>query len=195
MKEETYSGLAGVGIYAKSDKEVIEKLQSTKRGKLFLEGNWQEIEKWDKRSGTYIRAFDSQSQADLSFANLILYYNGNNPEQCHRIFTQSEMWNEKRKAKKSANYLATTIDTASRTLKGVFDWGKPMTETQEKLAFEDIVQAAEDMKMVAAAKDYTLDICFLPALNEHLGKYIQNFGSKWKQVYDTTPASMYERQI
>ena len=186
LKEETFTGLAGIGVYTKSDQEVIEKIRSIKRGKLFLEGKWKEVEKWDKRSGIYIRAFASQSDADLSFANMILYYNGNNPEQCHRLFTQSGMWDEKRKSKKSSGYLATTIDTASRTLKSVYQWDKPMTETQERLAFEEIVQVAEDMKLVEAAKDYTLDICFLPELNEHLGKYIQNFGSKWKQVYDTT---------
>ena len=72
LKKETYTDRVGQNMFSKTDDEVIDKIYNFKKGRLFMEGRWSEVKKWDNKSGTHISAFPSQSEADFSFAGLIL---------------------------------------------------------------------------------------------------------------------------
>ena len=70
IKKETYSGLVGKGVYTKTDEEVIGKLKKFKKGLLFWEGRWAEIQKQDDAGYDY-QAYPSQSEADFAFASVV----------------------------------------------------------------------------------------------------------------------------
>ena len=187
IKRETFEGFVGQGVYQKTDEEVIEKLQKFKKGRMFLNGEWAEIKKWDDNTGTYDRAFPSHSEADFSFACLLLWLNGNNPKQALRIFEKSKMWDEKRKAKKSSGYLQHTIAEASLRCNRVYDWDKlSYTPTEQEVDFDEVLQAYITNQLVAQAQKNILNLADEPKLNPYITKYIINFGSEMKDVFMTT---------
>lgn len=187
IKKETYSGAVGKGVYTKTDNEVLEKLKKFKKGQLFMEGKWQDIEKWDKVTGTYSKAFPSQSEADFSFASLILFINGNNPAQAEKIFLNSGMWDERRKSKKSSGYVQHTIAEASLRCNRVYDWDRlSYTPTEQDLDFDEVMQNYLNNQLVAQAQNNSLCLTTNEKLNSYLSKYIINFGSQQKEVISTT---------
>lgn len=186
LKKEDFKGLVGQGVYTKKDEEVLEKLKKFKKGKLFLDGKWEEIENWDKATGTYIKAFPSHSEADFSFASLILFLNGNNPDQALRIFLNSAMWDERRKAKKSSGYLQHTIAEASLRCSKVYDWDRlSYTSTEQNIDFDEVIRAYKNNELVVQAKQNTLSLTSDSILNSYLCKYIINFGGWKKDVIST----------
>ena len=123
IKKETYSGLVGKGVYTKTD-----------------EGRWAEIQKQDDAGYDY-QAYPSQSEADFAFASLLLFLNGNNPEQAEKIFLQSGMWSEKRKAKKASGYVQHTIGEASIRCSRVYDWDRlSYTPVEQNLDVDEVLQ-------------------------------------------------------
>lgn len=187
IKKVDYSGLVGKGLYEKSDEQVLEKLKKNKKGLLFLEGKWDEVEKWDDKAGTYIKAFPSQSEADFSFACLLLYFNGNQPAQAEKLFLKSGMWNEKRKSKKSSGYVQHTIAEASLRCNRVFDWDRySYTETEQSIDFDEVMQTYTNNILLVQAQNNVLCLTTKKDLNEYLCKYIRNFGSEEKDVISTT---------
>lgn len=186
IKKADFKGLVGTGVYEKSDELILDKLKSSKKGRLFLEGKWADIEKWDKETGTHIKAFPSQSEADFSFACLILYYNGNQPQQALRLFVNSKMWNAKRQAKKSSGYLEHTIAEASLRCNKVFDWDRKLTDIENSVDFDEVMQTYNNNLLVQQAVDNTLILTTNKKLNTYLCKYIINFGGQSKEVINTT---------
>lgn len=187
LKKENNSGTVGQGLYSKSDKEVIERIEKFRKGKLFLDGRWKEIEKWDNDAGVMVPAFPSHSEADMGFANLILYVNGNNQEQCLRIFKNSGMWDKKRASKKSSEYLRTTVEKASLWCNRVYDWDKTdYTLTEQTIDFDEVILTYVDSQIVAQARDNILCLTTNKELNDYICKYIDNFGSRKKEVIRTT---------
>lgn len=186
LKKPDYSGLVGKGVYEKTDEQVLEKLKKNPKGTLFLEGKWDEVEKWDDNSGTYIKAFPSQSEADFSFACLLLYFNGNQPAQAERLFLGSGMWSEKRKAKKSSGYVQHTLAEASLRCNRVFDWDRySYTETEQNIDFDEVMQTYTNNLLKVQAQNNVLCLTTKKELNEYLCKYIINFGSQEKDVVST----------
>lgn len=186
IKKETYSGAVSAGAYTKTDDEVLEKIKRNKKGALFLEGKWDEVERWDDTTGAYTKAFPSQSEADFSFACLLLYFNGNQPIQAERLFLRSGMWSEKRKAKKSSDYVKHTIAEASLRCSRVFDWDKfSYTDTEQKLDFDEVMYQYNNNILVTQAQNNSLTLTTNKKLNNHISKYIINFGSKQREVLNT----------
>lgn len=187
IKKVDYSGLVGKGLYEKTDEQVLEKLKKNKKGSLFLEGKWDEVEKWDDTTGIYIKAFPSQSEADFSFACLLLYFNGNQPVQAERLFLKSGMWNEKRKHKKSSGYVQHTIAEASLRCSRVFDWDRySYTDTEQAIDFDEVMQTYTNNLLKVQAQNNVLCLTTKKDLNEYLCKYIINFRSEQKDVISTT---------
>lgn len=169
------------------DEQILEKLKKNKKGASFLEGKWSDIEKWEDTTGTYIKAFPSQSEADFSFACLLLYFNGNQPVQAERLFLQSGMWSEKRKHKKSSGYVQHTIAEASLRCSRVFDWDRySYTETEQSIDFDEVMQTYTNNLLKVQAQKNILSLTVNKELNEYLCKYIINFGSEQKDVISTT---------
>ena len=185
IKKTDFKGLVGKGVYEKSDELILEKLQSIKKGKMFLEGKWDEVKKWDKESGTYIKAFPSHSEADFSFANLILYYNGNQPEQALRLIKNSKMWDAKRQAKKSSGYLEHTVAEASLRCSRVYDWDRKQTDIEDKIDFDEVMAIYNNNLLVKQAYENTLILTDNEDLNPYLCKYIVNYGSDNKEFIST----------
>ena len=182
LKKGTYSGLVGKGVYTKTDEEVIGKLKKFKKGLLFWEGRWVEIQKKDDAGYEY-QAYPSQSEADFAFASLLLFLNGNNPEQAEKIFLQSGMWSEKRKAKKASGYVQHTIGEASIRCSRVYDWGRlSYTPVEQNLDVDEVLQQNQGKELIAKAKSRKLVLSNNPELNEHLCKYIINYGSESRDV-------------
>ena len=187
LKQETFTDTVGQGQYSKSDKEVIEKLEKFRKGKLFLEGRWDEVMKWDQNAGVEIKAFPSQSEADFGFAGLILYINGNNPEQAIRIIKSSGMWDKKRASKKSSDYLKTTVEKASLRCNRVYDWNRTeYTPTEQIIDFDEVMLTYVDNQLVAQARENILCLTTNKELNSYICKYIDNFGTRKKPVITTT---------
>lgn len=186
IKKTEFKGLVGKGVYEKSDELILEKLQSIKKGKMFLDGKWDEIKKWDKESGTYIKAFPSHSEADFSFANLILYYNGNQPEQCLRLIKNSKMWDCKRQAKKSRGYLEHTVAEASLRCNRVYNWDEKRTNVENAVDFDEVMLSYTDNLLIKEALDNALTLSTNERLNHYLCKYVINFDSRLKEVVNTT---------
>lgn len=187
IKQINYTGIVGTGVYTKSDEEVLDKIRNNKKGSLFLEGRWNEIERWDDTAGTYIQAFPSQSEADFSFASLLLYFGGNNPDQAQHLFLKSAMWNEKRKAKKSSGYVQHTIAEASLRCSRVYDWDRySYTQTEQAVDFDEVMQTYTNNILLVQAQNNTLCLTANKELNDYLSKYIINFGSQQKEVMRTT---------
>lgn len=185
LKKETFSNRVGQNMYSKTDDEVIDKIYNFKKGRLFMEGRWAEVKKWDDKSGTYISAFPSQSEADFSFAGLILYLNGNNVDQAVRLFKKSKMWDEKRKKKKSKEYVETTISNASIKCNRVYEWEKEdYTDTEQTIDFDEVMATYIENELVAV--DNVLVLSDNLELNLHLTKYISIFGTIKRAVHDTT---------
>ena len=182
LKKGTYSGLVGKGVYTKTDEEVIGKLKKFKKGLLFWEGRWVEIQKKDDAGYEY-QAYPSQSEADFAFASLLLFLNGNNPEQAEKIFLQSGMWSEKRKAKKASGYVQHTIGEASIRCSRVYDWDRlSYTPVEQNLDVDEVLQQNQGKELIAKAKSRKLVLSNNPELNEHLCKYIINYGSESRDV-------------
>ena len=124
IRQEQIINSVEQGIYDIEDSKIIEKIAEFKKGKLFLEGRWSEVEKFDKENKELIQAYQSQSEADFAFCMLLLYINGNNPEQAEKVFKKSSMWGKDRQAKKSSGYVRHIITEASLRCNRVYDWKK-----------------------------------------------------------------------
>ena len=186
IKKDSFTGSIGTGAYIKSDEEVIKKICSFKKGNLFYKGDWDKIKKFDEHTGTYAQAFPSQSEADFSFAGLILWVNGNNPEQALRIFMGSGMWGPEREKKKSSGYLQHTIAEASLRCNRVYEWDRlSYTDTEKTIDFDEVMSAYVSNQLVAQAKNNSLVLVDDEKLNQHLAKYILNFGSQRKDLTST----------
>ena len=186
MKKEGFKGVVGKGAYTKTDEEVIEKVREFKKGKLFLEGRWAEIKKWDEQVGAYIPSFTSQSNADFSFAGLLLYLNGNNPEQALRLFRGTKMWDEKREKKKSSGYLETTFQNASLRCTKVYDWEKNYTEKEKSIDFDEVMAQMQNAELVKVAAEGPILLTGNKELDEYLRKYIINFGAVKREFIPTS---------
>ncbi|TCT15679.1 P4 family phage/plasmid primase-like protein [Natranaerovirga pectinivora] len=171
------------GIYEVSNDDVLEKIKSFKKGKLFLEGNWEEVEKWDKDSRCSIKAYDSQSAADFAFISQILYVNGNNPAQAEEIFKTSKMY---RGNKKSTGYVRHQVTQASLRITKVYDWKKVSKEKVEEVVdMEEIILKTREEEFMNSIKIKGLHCFTSKELNKYMTKYIQNFGLDYKNVIDT----------
>ncbi len=185
MKIEVAKGVVGAGQYEKSTELILEKLNSVERGKQFLEGKWQEVMRKNPETGEVLKAFPSQSEADLSFCSLILFFNGNNPKQAKEIFLKSGMWTPARKAKKSSGYVDHIVGEASMKCSKVYDWDRKVTPAEKRIAVEEILQSHSNDELVRMAKEGTLTLTTDKKLNSHLCKYIITQGSEPKKVMNT----------
>ena len=188
MKQATVDGgPVGKNVYTKTDGDVLDRLKKFKKGQLFWAGKWQEIEKLDTQTGTYIKAYPSQSEADFAFLSSILYLNGNNVLQAKRIFMQSGMWNEARQRKKSSGYVDYTVNEASLKCTKVYDWDrKSYTETEQTVDIEEILQGTLSNQLLVQAQNNTLTLTTNKELNTFLCKYLLNYDGAKKIFTGTT---------
>lgn len=174
-------------IYDIDDNKVIEKITEFKKGKLFLEGRWIEVEKFDKENKELIQAYPSQSEADFAFCMLLLYVNGNNPEQAERLFKKSAMWGKDRQAKKSSGYVRHIITEASLRCNKVYDWKKvDYPELDQTVDFEEVLEQQQQNNIIALAQNNLLQFTDNRELDAYMRKYVLNFGIGYKEVIDTS---------
>lgn len=168
----------------KTDQEIINKLNSTKKGKLFLIGQYEQAKQFDHITQQDIQKYPSKSEADLAFCNQILYYNGNDPEQATRIFLHSGM--TKDLEKKSSGYLQTQMNYASMTLQAIYDWSKDTDSNK----IEEVEELDHEVKQKAFLEKVSREgfvISDNQKLNDYCTKYILNYGFKPDRlVVDTT---------
>lgn len=187
IRQEQIINSVEQGIYDIDDSKVIEKIEEFKKGKLFLEGRWFEVEKFDKENKEFIQAYPSQSEADFAFCMLILYTNGNNPEQAEKLFKNSAMWGKDRQAKKSSGYVRHIITEASLRCSRVYDWKKiDYTELDQIVDFEEVLEQQQQNNLIALAQNNLLRFTDNRELDAYMRKYVLNFDIGYKQVIDTT---------
>jgi len=180
VKEEQV-GSIGTKLYEVSDTDLIEKVNTTHKGKRFLDGHWDKIMK--TVDGKKVQYYPSQSEADLGFVMQILYYGGNNPQQAERIFRNSKMFRSKGK---STGYVKHCVNTATMLLTRVHDWKKVnVDKLEEKKDVEDMFIESSASSLVDRVQKYGFDGFNDPVLNRYVGKYILNYGPKIKAVLNT----------
>lgn len=187
VKQAQVINTIGQDIYDIEDTKVVEKIGEFKKGKLFLENRWEEVKRLDNDSKEYIQAYPGQSEADFAFVMLILYTNGNNPEQAERIFKKSAMWDKDRQAKKSSGYVKHIITEASLRCNKVYDWKKvEYSELEQTIDFEEVIEQQQQNNLMLLAQQNLLQFTDNRELNSYIHKYILNFGTGYKTVNDTS---------
>ena len=95
------------------------------------------------------------------------------------------MWDEKRKKKKSKEYVETTISNASIKCNRVYEWEKEdYTDTEQTIDFDEVMATYIENELVAVENVLVLSDNL--ELNLHLTKYISLFGTIKRAVHDTT---------
>lgn len=159
----------------KADNEIIDKLSSSKKGKLLMSGNYDQVKQFDKISNQEIQRYPSKSEADLAFCNLLLYINGNDIEQATRIFLNSGM--SKGLEKKSSGYLQTQMTYASATLQAIYDWSKD-TDSIKVEEIEELDNEAKQRAFLERVAKEGFVISDNERINIFCTKYLLNYGYK-----------------
>lgn len=181
---EVYTEQISQGQYEVSEEQILGKLAEFKKGKLFLEGQWESVKKWDKKDRAYVKAYSSQSEADFGFCMLLLYVNGNNPQQAEKIFKASKMYREN---KKSSGYIKHQVNQATMRVTKVYDWRKiTVDKLEEEIDLEEVILENKVNELIESIRRNGFKACNSQKLNKYMTKYILNFGIEFKDMVDTS---------
>jgi len=158
----------------KTDEEIINKVICSEKGKLLMVGNYDQVKQSDRMSKEEIQKYSSKSEADLAFCNLLLYLNGNDPEQATRIFLKSGMARDLEK--KSSGYLQSQMNYATITLQSIYDWTKLVGI--EEIEPEELDVEAKQRAFLERVAREGFTISDNEKINDYSTKYLLNYGFK-----------------